>query len=248
MAAAPVAYKFSIAVATGYIPRYNKIHWQQSCPVKEAAGGCPSAPCSASMQAPPQPADADGTALAPVKARRKARTCQVTPKHASKQVEDLELAWIYIYIIYIYISFLCESGYLLHCKHHCSSIAGRDCSSQHFKLLLCRRRALQMQLMAHPQSMASTGYRCIAVLQQHQKEYSNAWRTTPSQACSQSEIIWLARATAAHLAAHARAAAGLQIYNLCIFKFQTSTSESKFVSQLWLHVSWNSKWLESTCQ
>ena len=106
MAAAPVAYKFSIAVATGYIPRYNKIHWQQSCPVKEAAGGCPSAPCSASMQAPPQPADADGTALAPVKARRKARTCQVTPKHASKQVEDLELAWIYIYIIYIYIIFV----------------------------------------------------------------------------------------------------------------------------------------------
>ena len=248
MAAAPVAYKFSIAVATGYIPRYNKIHWQQSCPVKEAAGGCPSAPCSASMQAPPQPADADGTALAPAKARRKARTCQVAQKHASKQVEGLELAWIYIYHIYIYIIFVWKRVLTsLQTSLHQHSRKRLFILTSSISNCCCvLHRARQMQLTARP--LPSTGYRCIAVLLQHQKEYSNAWRTTPSQACCQSEIIWLARATAEHLAAHARAAAGLQIYNLCIFKFQTSTSESKFVSQLWLHVSWNSKWLESTCQ
>ena len=56
--------KFSISVATVYIPR---IHWQQSCPGKAATGGYPSASssgarcwCQPAVQAPPQPAIADG--------------------------------------------------------------------------------------------------------------------------------------------------------------------------------------------
>ena len=65
-AAAPVAYKLSITAATVYILRNNRIHWQQSCLSKAAAGGCPSAPGSGvrplpvphqpAVPAPPQPA------------------------------------------------------------------------------------------------------------------------------------------------------------------------------------------------
>ena len=47
-------------------------------------------------------------------------------------------------------------------------------------------RARLRWLMARPSRWPAQG---IAVSLQRQKEYSNAWTTTPSQACSQSEII-----------------------------------------------------------
>ena len=44
--------KLRITLATVHIKRYNRIHWQRSCPGKAAAGGCPSAPGSGAR---PQP-------------------------------------------------------------------------------------------------------------------------------------------------------------------------------------------------
>ena len=45
--------KFSITFKFGYsIPRYKRIHWQQSGLNKAAAGGCPPAPCSSYSQLP----------------------------------------------------------------------------------------------------------------------------------------------------------------------------------------------------
>ena len=43
-AAAPVAYKIQ-QYCSYSIRRYNRFNWQQSCPGKEAVGGCPSSPC-----------------------------------------------------------------------------------------------------------------------------------------------------------------------------------------------------------
>ena len=60
--------------------------------------------------------------------------------------------------------------------------------------------------------------------------------TTQSQACSQAEIMWLARAVAARLAASAHAtAAGFQIYDLCLFK-------KIKLRKLWQHIEAQNDW------
>ena len=60
--------------------------------------------------------------------------------------------------------------------------------------------------------------------------------TTQGQACSQAEIMWLALAVAARLAARAYAtAAGFQIYGLCLFK------KIKLL-KLWQHVETRNGW------
>ena len=75
-------------IPTVYTARYNRIHWQQSCPGKAAAGGCPSTPCSGA-RARPLPAPASGacaapTRLEPANADGTRRSAQGSPKHASK--------------------------------------------------------------------------------------------------------------------------------------------------------------------
>ena len=92
---APVAYKSSTIVATVNILRYNRIHWQQSGPDKEAArlrpvqaharGHCRRPPA---VPAPPQQADADGMPVP--KARREARSSRQSPKAKTEEVEELE--------------------------------------------------------------------------------------------------------------------------------------------------------------
>ena len=75
-----ICCSYNNAESTVNIPRYNRIHWQQSWQGKEAAGDCQSAACSGArprrppaVQAPPKPAEAHGTR----------RSAQGSPKHAS---------------------------------------------------------------------------------------------------------------------------------------------------------------------
>ena len=84
-------------------------------------------------------------------------------------------------------SFLCEDEYLPHIKLHCSSIAGKDLQSwrQAFPIVVLAR----LRLASREQSVASNRNHHTTVLLQRQS--SNAWTTAPSQAFSQSEIIWL---------------------------------------------------------
>ena len=100
--------QISIIVATVNIPRYNRIHWPQSCPGKETAGGCPYAPCSGARPLP-LPAPARGAGAAPTslcwwrppklsgqpKARVKAR--RRTPKQSKTlklEVRNSSRTWI----------------------------------------------------------------------------------------------------------------------------------------------------------
>ena len=87
--------KLRTTVATGYLQRYNRIHWQQRCSGKEAEGGCPSAPSSGARQQPePAPASSAGAVqpmlMEPAEARREARSTRQSPTAKTKAVEDLE--------------------------------------------------------------------------------------------------------------------------------------------------------------
>ena len=135
-------------------------------------------------------------------------------------------------------SFACESEYVLHCKHHCSRITGKDLAfwRQAFQIVAVPLAGPFFAASGGHRSMDHTGHRRLTA---EQKNYSNAWTKAPSQACSQSEIIWLVRAAAARLAASARAAAGFIIVTSAFFKLQLQNCDSTFP---------NSKWLGSTCQ
>ena len=80
-----------------YIQRYNRIHWQQSCPAKAAAGGCQSAPCSGVCLQPVLASvrgagAAQPILMAPAKARREARSTGQSPKAKTEAFDDFE-AW-----------------------------------------------------------------------------------------------------------------------------------------------------------
>ena len=68
-------------IPTVYTARYNRIHWQQSCPGKAAAGGCPSTPCSGA-RARPLPAPASGACAAPTRLQ--------SPAAKTEAVKDLK--------------------------------------------------------------------------------------------------------------------------------------------------------------
>ena len=94
--------KFRITAATVYIPRY-RIHWQQSCQGKAAAGGCPSALGSGALQQPvPAPASCAGAASTSQfwwHLRKGSPSTRQSPTVKTEEVEDLEvwnssLTWI----------------------------------------------------------------------------------------------------------------------------------------------------------
>ena len=114
-------------------------------------------------------------------------------------------------------SLLCKRVYLLHSKHHCSSIAARDLPSwrRHLKLLL-GRLAGWLQTPGGGQHRASP-YCCSA-----KKNTITPERQLQVSLAASPSIIWLARAAAAaaRLAASSCAAAGFQIYKLGFFQLQ----------------------------